>query len=112
MRQVVWKRLVEQRNKISGCRDECLRRNKYALDNFCCASDSLASRFQSPRGRRSDSYIAGGSVGGLGDQPDERPARSLEKVFRKTQHSCRADLPGPRFYLCWKRARRLRLVED
>lgn len=43
------------------------KEKKYALDDFCGASDSLASRFQFPRGWRSYPLAAGGSVGGLGN---------------------------------------------
>jgi hypothetical protein len=35
-----------------------------ALDNFRCASDSVASWFQPPRGRQSNSLAAGGCAGG------------------------------------------------
>jgi hypothetical protein len=39
--------------------------DQHALDDFCCASDSVASWFQSPRGRRPDSLAAGYCSGGI-----------------------------------------------
>ena len=51
--------------------------DKHALDNFRCASDSVASGLQPARGRWSDPFIAGSSVGGLSHQLGKRPQRSV-----------------------------------
>ena len=45
----------------------------YALDNFCGASDLVASGFQFARGRRSDPPAAGGWISGFGYQFAQRP---------------------------------------
>jgi hypothetical protein len=51
-------------------RDEQLDKSaeeiKHALDDFRCASDSVASRFQPPRGGRSDPLAPRNSLGGPG----------------------------------------------
>jgi len=69
------------------------------LHDFRCDPDSVASGFQSPRGRRSDPLAAGSSVGGCSHRPCARPPRGVEAF---------PYLCGP--YLCWKRTRRPRLI--
>jgi hypothetical protein len=57
------------------------RGDKDALDDFRCASDSVASGFQPPRGWRPDPLAAGGRLGGVSHQPGERPPCSVRVVL-------------------------------
>jgi len=47
------------------CKMSMGKGDSHTLDNFHCAVDSMASRFQPPRGRRADPLTAGSSISGL-----------------------------------------------
>jgi len=79
LRQVVETRLAGRTpSKRNNARQRIREEINHALDDFCCASDSVASRFQLPRRRRPDSLAARCCVSDACHQFSKRSARDLE----------------------------------
>jgi hypothetical protein len=53
---------------------------EHALDNSDRSFDPVALGVQFPYSWESDSHTAGGSIGGVGDQPRERTPRRLRNI--------------------------------